>query len=185
MDNYCNYCCEELIEEGTLEKQRKPDIALAKEKLDWEPKMKLEKGLIKTIDYFLSPDTGSTPPTASISGGNQTVTTTPITLNWSVTAGTNPITSISWVNSAGGSGSLSGTSGTFSPALQSGSNVIALTASDGTLTGSSSVTITYNLVASTINFYGNFLRQESPSCVSDLSPPTLQIHLRSLYRGQN
>jgi len=33
-------------------KQRKPDIALAKEKLDWEPKMKLEKGLIKTIDYF-------------------------------------------------------------------------------------------------------------------------------------
>jgi UDP-glucuronate decarboxylase len=33
-------------------KQRKPDIQLAKEKLDWKPKIKLEEGLIKTIEYF-------------------------------------------------------------------------------------------------------------------------------------
>lgn len=33
-------------------RQRKPDISLAKEKLDWEPKIKLEKGLEKTISYF-------------------------------------------------------------------------------------------------------------------------------------
>jgi UDP-glucuronate decarboxylase len=33
-------------------KQRKPDIHLAKEKLDWEPKIKLKEGLIKTIAYF-------------------------------------------------------------------------------------------------------------------------------------
>ncbi len=33
-------------------KQRKPDIRLAKEKLNWEPKVKLEEGLKKTIDYF-------------------------------------------------------------------------------------------------------------------------------------
>ena len=33
-------------------KQRKPDITLAKEKLNWEPKVKLEEGLIKTINYF-------------------------------------------------------------------------------------------------------------------------------------
>lgn len=33
-------------------KQRKPDISLAYEKLDWEPKIKLEAGLIKTIEYF-------------------------------------------------------------------------------------------------------------------------------------
>lgn len=33
-------------------KQRKPDITLAKEKLDWEPKIKLEEGLVKTIEYF-------------------------------------------------------------------------------------------------------------------------------------
>lgn len=33
-------------------KQRKPDISLAKEKLDWEPKVQLEEGLTKTIDYF-------------------------------------------------------------------------------------------------------------------------------------
>jgi UDP-glucuronate decarboxylase len=33
-------------------KQRKPDISLAKEKLNWEPKVSLEKGLKKTINYF-------------------------------------------------------------------------------------------------------------------------------------
>ena len=33
-------------------KQRKPDITLAKEKLDWEPKVQLKDGLVKTIEYF-------------------------------------------------------------------------------------------------------------------------------------
>jgi UDP-glucuronate decarboxylase len=33
-------------------KQRKPDIALAREKLNWEPRIALEEGLVKTIDYF-------------------------------------------------------------------------------------------------------------------------------------
>ncbi len=32
--------------------QRKPDISLAKKQLDWEPKIKLEEGLKKTIVYF-------------------------------------------------------------------------------------------------------------------------------------
>ena len=32
--------------------QRKPDISLAKKKLEWEPAIKLEEGLKKTIDYF-------------------------------------------------------------------------------------------------------------------------------------
>jgi len=32
--------------------QRRPDITLAKEQLDWEPKLKLEDGLQKTIEYF-------------------------------------------------------------------------------------------------------------------------------------
>ncbi len=32
--------------------QRKPDISLAKEKLNWSPKVNLEDGLIKTINYF-------------------------------------------------------------------------------------------------------------------------------------
>ena len=32
--------------------RRKPDISLAKEKLDWQPAVKLEDGLIKTIEYF-------------------------------------------------------------------------------------------------------------------------------------
>ncbi len=32
--------------------QRQPDISLAKEKLKWEPKVKLEEGLVKTIEYF-------------------------------------------------------------------------------------------------------------------------------------
>lgn len=33
-------------------KQRRPNIALAKKLLGWEPKVKLEAGLQKTIDYF-------------------------------------------------------------------------------------------------------------------------------------
>ena len=33
-------------------KQRQPDISLAKEKIDWEPKTQLKEGLKKTIDYF-------------------------------------------------------------------------------------------------------------------------------------
>ena len=32
--------------------QRRPDISLAKEKLDWSPKIELEEGLKKTIEYF-------------------------------------------------------------------------------------------------------------------------------------
>jgi UDP-glucuronate decarboxylase len=32
--------------------QRKPDISLAKQKLDWQPKIALEEGLKKTICYF-------------------------------------------------------------------------------------------------------------------------------------
>ena len=33
-------------------KRRKPDITLAKQKLNWEPNIKLETGLLKTIEYF-------------------------------------------------------------------------------------------------------------------------------------
>lgn len=33
-------------------KQRKPDISLAKEKLNWEPKIQLVDGLLHTIQYF-------------------------------------------------------------------------------------------------------------------------------------
>ncbi len=34
--------------------QRRPDITLAKEKLNWQPQIQLEEGLTKTIDYFKS-----------------------------------------------------------------------------------------------------------------------------------
>ena len=33
-------------------KQRQPDISLAKEKFNWEPKTQLKEGLQKTITYF-------------------------------------------------------------------------------------------------------------------------------------
>ncbi len=33
-------------------RQRQPDIKIAKEMLGWEPKIQLEDGLVKTIDYF-------------------------------------------------------------------------------------------------------------------------------------
>jgi UDP-glucuronate decarboxylase len=32
--------------------QRRPDLTLAKKELHWEPKVKLEDGLVKTIEYF-------------------------------------------------------------------------------------------------------------------------------------
>ena len=32
--------------------QRKPDISIAKEKLNWSPQINLEQGLVKTIEYF-------------------------------------------------------------------------------------------------------------------------------------
>ena len=32
--------------------QRRPDISLAKKELGWEPKIELEEGLKKTIEYF-------------------------------------------------------------------------------------------------------------------------------------
>ncbi len=35
-------------------KQRQPDISLAKKTLSWEPKIDIEEGLTKTIDYFKS-----------------------------------------------------------------------------------------------------------------------------------
>ena len=34
--------------------QRKPDITLAKELLGWEPKVSLDRGLVKVIAYFKS-----------------------------------------------------------------------------------------------------------------------------------
>ncbi len=34
--------------------QRQPDISLAKKELGWEPKIMLDEGLVKTIDYFKS-----------------------------------------------------------------------------------------------------------------------------------
>jgi UDP-glucuronate decarboxylase len=34
--------------------RRQPDIHIAKEKLGWQPKISLEEGLKKTIDYFKS-----------------------------------------------------------------------------------------------------------------------------------
>jgi UDP-glucuronate decarboxylase len=33
-------------------KQRKPDISLARARLDWEPKVQLEEGIGQTIAYF-------------------------------------------------------------------------------------------------------------------------------------
>lgn len=37
---------------GDDPKQRQPDISLAKKVMDWEPQVRLEDGLIKTVEYF-------------------------------------------------------------------------------------------------------------------------------------
>jgi UDP-glucuronate decarboxylase len=33
-------------------RQRQPDISLAKEMLDWTPKVQLDEGIRKTVEYF-------------------------------------------------------------------------------------------------------------------------------------
>jgi len=33
-------------------RQRKPDISLAQQQLDWTPRIQLDEGLVKTIHYF-------------------------------------------------------------------------------------------------------------------------------------
>ena len=44
--------------------RRRPDIALAKRQLDWEPKIPLREGLAKTIEFFQSIDLATyRPPT--------------------------------------------------------------------------------------------------------------------------
>ena len=40
----------ELLQDDPL--QRRPDITLARQELGWDPVIPLEKGLLKTIDYF-------------------------------------------------------------------------------------------------------------------------------------
>ena len=48
--------------------RRRPDISLAKEKLDWNPGIKLEEGLTHTIDWFKNIDLGDyRPPTPNYS----------------------------------------------------------------------------------------------------------------------
>ena len=42
-------------------KQRRPDITRARELLGWEPKVQLEEGLVKTIEYFRT-KVGATAP---------------------------------------------------------------------------------------------------------------------------
>jgi UDP-glucuronate decarboxylase len=49
-DSKSKFVYEKLPEDDPV--QRQPDINLAKEKLDWEPKIHLEEGLIMTIHYF-------------------------------------------------------------------------------------------------------------------------------------
>merc|ERR1719298_96795 len=41
---------------GDDPKQRKPDITKARQYLKWEPKIPLEQGLVKAVDYFKNLD---------------------------------------------------------------------------------------------------------------------------------
>ncbi len=58
-NNNCsnNYCYSKIVFQNLPSDdptRRKPDITLAKKLLNWEPKIKLEQGLIKAIEYFKS-----------------------------------------------------------------------------------------------------------------------------------
>jgi UDP-glucuronate decarboxylase len=59
-----SFSCERLLAEGAraavtgssssigFQQQRRPDISLARSKLEWEPQIALNRGLEKTIAYF-------------------------------------------------------------------------------------------------------------------------------------
>ena len=51
INNYTNEIIFKKLPENDP-KRRKPDISLAKKILNWEPKISLRDGLIKTIDYY-------------------------------------------------------------------------------------------------------------------------------------
>ena len=48
-----------MVEDGMVKRFPKPDITLARTLLDWEPKVSLEQGLGRTIDYFKQKVLGS------------------------------------------------------------------------------------------------------------------------------
>jgi hypothetical protein len=101
----------------------------------------------RTFTWTITPD--STVPVVTITGptSSATFTTTTATLALSGTASDNVgVTQVSWSNSRGGSGTVSGTT-TWSVGLtlQSGSNELTVTARDGAGNTSTDVlTVTYN-----------------------------------------
>ena len=55
LDNYFTSSKSKLVYKSLPEdgqKHSKPDVTLAKEKLNWQPKIKLNNGLKNTIEYF-------------------------------------------------------------------------------------------------------------------------------------
>ena len=52
IDPSLNFVIKPLPEDDPL--QRQPDISKAKEKLNWAPKINLDKGLDRTIDWFIN-----------------------------------------------------------------------------------------------------------------------------------
>ena len=92
----------------------------------------------------------STPPTVAItsptSATTLTVTTSPLTIGGTASDNVG-VTQVSWSNSAGGSGTASGTTSwsAASIALQPGSNVLTVTARDAAgNTSTGTLTVTYN-----------------------------------------
>jgi hypothetical protein len=107
----------------------------------------------RTFTWTITQDT--TDPVVAITGptSSTTFTTTTGTITLSGTASDNVgVTQVSWSNSRGGSGTVSGTTTTWSAGvtLQSGSNDLTVTARDGAgNTSTDLLTVTYNTADTT------------------------------------
>ncbi len=108
----------------------------------------LESGYSNEVSTTIPLQATGTPAiaiTSPTSAGVYTTNATPLTLGGTA-SDTVPITQIAWVNSAGGGGTAAGTtSWTAAIALQNGTNVITITATDQPgNSASASITVTYS-----------------------------------------
>ena len=120
---------------------------------------------------------GNSPPTIAItiptSSPTFSTATTPLTVGGTAAAGTGSLTSVTWTNSAGGSGTATGTtSWSASIPLQAGSNVITAVVHDS-LGSQGSATLTVTLTGVTPPTIAITVPTGSPTFSTNTTPLTL------------
>lgn len=111
---------------------------------DWAVSGKsLTEYIFELFANSIPEDIYGTAPITDIVTLSQIVSTNNITVSYTITPGDNPIQTISWLSDKGSSGTLTQYSGVFIVPLVVGDNIITLTAFDGGIFVSDSITVTY------------------------------------------